>query len=56
VAIEAFKDCLHWLSVRHTSLAHNVGHILESVVNGFETTGQNAEPVEDLGFKKGNLG
>jgi len=33
-----------------------VGHIIESVVNGLETTGQNAEPVEDLGFKKGNLG
>jgi len=33
-----------------------VEHVFESVVNGLETTGQNAEPVEDLGFKKGNLG
>lgn len=54
--IEALNDCLHWFSVRLTSLTHDVGHILESVINGLETTGQNAEPVEDLGFKKGNLG
>jgi len=52
VDIEALNDCLHWFNVRLPSLVH----IFESVVNGLETTEQNAEPVEDLGFKKGNLG
>jgi len=56
VDIEELNDCLHWFSVRLPFFVHDVEHILESVVNGLETTGQNAEPVEDLGFKKGNLG